>query len=108
MEKTGVTKRDRVILTYDVKEKMFMKWALIVEGRVHETTDLDPEGRFHPSLEWRECPGHIDGQYRYERLRGFYLPEPEEPEINEIPSAEERIQCLENAMNTLLLGGGNV
>lgn len=31
-------------------------WALILNGRVHETTRVDPEGRFHPALDWRPCP----------------------------------------------------
>lgn len=28
------------------------KWARIESGRVAESTDIDPEGRFHPSIEW--------------------------------------------------------
>lgn len=30
-------------------------WALVQEGVVVETTDIDPEGRFHPDLKWRAC-----------------------------------------------------
>ena len=30
-------------------------WALIVDGVVREITDIEPAGRFHPLLEWREC-----------------------------------------------------
>lgn len=30
-------------------------WALVQDGVVIETTDLDPEGRYHPDLKWRPC-----------------------------------------------------
>lgn len=30
-------------------------WARIEGDRVAEVTDIDPEGRFHPSLVWVEC-----------------------------------------------------
>lgn len=30
-------------------------WALIQHGIVHEITDIDPEGRFHPDLKWYAC-----------------------------------------------------
>lgn len=30
-------------------------WALVQDGVVVETTDVDPEGRFHPDLKWRTC-----------------------------------------------------
>ncbi|MBD0703088.1 phage tail assembly chaperone [Pseudomonas sp. PSB1] len=37
-------------------------WALVRDGVVIETTDLDPEGRFHPDMEWRSCaPGVLPG-----------------------------------------------
>lgn len=30
-------------------------WAHIVDGAVREVTEIDPEGRFHPSLLWVKC-----------------------------------------------------
>ncbi len=33
-----------------------MKWARLDGNRVIETTDIDPEGRFHPSLMWESVP----------------------------------------------------
>ncbi len=30
-------------------------WARIENGTVAEITDIDPAGRFHPSLEWVAC-----------------------------------------------------
>jgi hypothetical protein len=34
-------------------------WALIIDGTVRETTDIDPIGRFHESLEWVTCTEEI-------------------------------------------------
>lgn len=36
------------------------KWALVVDGIVVEVTDIDPAGRFHPSLVWVECDGEVE------------------------------------------------
>ena len=41
-------------------------WALINNSIVAEITDIDPNGRFHPSLTWVECdsttkPGDVYG-----------------------------------------------
>ena len=45
-------------------------WALIENAVVKEVTDIDPDGRFHPSLEWVSCaesvaPGDLyaDGEF---------------------------------------------
>ncbi|EFH4097909.1 hypothetical protein AAG784_002811 [Escherichia coli] len=45
-------------------------WARIENDMVVEITDIDPEGRFHPSLIWKECPAdtqqgdlYIDGEF---------------------------------------------
>ena len=35
---------------------MQKNWALIVNGTVAETTYLDPTCRYHPDLQWAECP----------------------------------------------------
>lgn len=43
-------------------------WALILDGTVAEITDIDPKGRFHPSLQWELADetvavgDHFDGQ----------------------------------------------
>lgn len=34
-------------------------WALIQDGVVIETTNIDPEGRFHPDLKWRACRAQV-------------------------------------------------
>jgi hypothetical protein len=33
-----------------------MLWARTENGLVHETSDIDPTGRFHPDLLWKACP----------------------------------------------------
>ncbi|WAX22806.1 hypothetical protein MAJJADAN_00044 [Pseudomonas phage Amjad_SA] len=45
-------------------------WARIENGTVMELTDVDPSGRFHPSLTWVECDEsvtprmlYVDGQF---------------------------------------------
>ena len=43
------------------------KWARIENGNdVKEVTDIDPDGRFHPSLVWIECPDNVTDAYTYE------------------------------------------
>jgi hypothetical protein len=33
-----------------------MQWARVENGTVVETTDIDPDERFHPDLLWQSCP----------------------------------------------------
>lgn len=41
------------------------KWARIENGVVMETTDLDPAGRFHPSLVWVACADDVSNGFGY-------------------------------------------
>lgn len=41
-------------------------WALIIDGEVRELTDIDPEGRFHASLVWVDCPDYVRPGYTYD------------------------------------------
>ncbi len=34
-------------------------WALIVDGKVAEITEVDPTGRYHPDLQWIACEGSV-------------------------------------------------
>ena len=34
-------------------------WARIGNGTVAEITDVDPAGRFHPSMQWHACPAGV-------------------------------------------------
>lgn len=49
-----------------------MAWARIEKFedeeifRVEETVDVDPEGRFHPSLVWVNCPDNVKQGYLYD------------------------------------------
>ncbi|WP_256658460.1 phage tail assembly chaperone [Pseudomonas sp. p106] len=40
-------------------------WALVQEGIVIETTDVDPEGRYHPDLQWRACSEQVKPGWLY-------------------------------------------
>lgn len=54
-----------------------MIWALIVDGLVRETTEIDPSGRFHPSLEWVEAGTDVSPGWQY--IGGEFLPPPPPP-----------------------------
>lgn len=49
-------------------------WGRIENNAVVETTDIDPSGRFHPSLVWVECPDYVQPGYIYDG-NSFTLPE---------------------------------
>ncbi|WP_445571406.1 phage tail assembly chaperone [Pseudomonas sp. E102] len=41
-------------------------WALIQDSVVHEVTEVDPAGRFHPDLMWKPCGEEISHGWRYD------------------------------------------
>lgn len=41
-------------------------WARIENGAVAELTDIDPRGRFHPSIEWVACDKSVDVGWSYD------------------------------------------
>ncbi|SDC64515.1 Phage tail assembly chaperone protein [Pseudomonas guariconensis] len=41
-------------------------WALIVDGAVREVTEIDPAGRFHPTLTWVGCGAEVAPGDRYD------------------------------------------
>lgn len=47
-------------------------WARIENNVVAELTDIDPKGRFHPSLIWVECPP--DTLHGYTLANGEFFP----------------------------------
>lgn len=47
-------------------------WALVVDTLVYEVTDLDPLGRFHPSLQWYPCDNEVEVGWRY--MEGAFSP----------------------------------
>lgn len=60
-------------------------WALINNGVVDEITDINPEGRFHPSLQWVACDDSVRAGDVYENGE-FSRPQPQEPAS---PTAEQ-------------------
>jgi len=51
-------------------------WARIENGTVAEITDIDPEGRFHPSIPWEACPAETEIGWSYDG-QAFSPPPPE-------------------------------
>lgn len=47
-------------------------WARLENNVVMELTDIDPEGRFHPSLVWVECQEDTQQGYIYDN--GAFTP----------------------------------
>lgn len=41
-------------------------WARIENDAVVEITDVDPTGKFHPSLNWVPCPAYVQPGWAYE------------------------------------------
>lgn len=50
-------------------------WARVENNIVVEVTEIDPDGRFHPSLIWLECQDEVTPGYRYDE--GKFIPEEE-------------------------------
>lgn len=50
-------------------------WARIENGTVAEITEIDPVGRFHPSLEWAECGTDVLPGWAYDG-QSFVEPHP--------------------------------
>lgn len=55
-------------------------WARIEGDRAAEITNMDPEGRFHPSLVWVPCGEDVKPGWTYYG-EGFAPPEPEKPQV---------------------------
>lgn len=55
-----------------------MRWALVIEGSVREITEIDPAGRFHPSLEWVEAGADVEPGWQYDGS-GFTPPPAPQP-----------------------------
>ncbi len=55
-------------------------WARIQDGVVEETTDIDPEGRYHPDLKWRACAAQVQPGWLF--ANGVFA--------EKVESAEER------------------
>lgn len=41
-------------------------WALIIDNTVQEVTEIDPDGRFHPSLKWHPCDESVRAGWTFD------------------------------------------
>lgn len=75
-------------------------WARIENGTVAEITDLDPTGRFHPSLKWAECDSGVAPGWSYDG-QAFTSPAAAVPSANELCS---RIDTAADAARSAVVG----
>lgn len=61
-------------------------WARTENGLVVELTDLNPEGRYHPSLEWVECDDNVSVGWSFD---GKAFQSPPTPDTETQPSRNE-------------------
>lgn len=40
-------------------------WALIIDDRVYEITDVNPKDRFDPAMVWVKCPKTVEQGWSY-------------------------------------------
>jgi hypothetical protein len=59
-------------------------WALIVNGRVHEITDVDPDGRFAPDLTWVPCDSSVREGWVYDG-EAFVARDQSQPQMPSAP-----------------------
>ena len=86
-----------------------MKWARIENNLVMETTDIDPEGRFHESLIWVECPEDVVSGWTYSGSQ--FNPPPDTTELdnlmlqsNLMAEANHHISVLTDATDPDIMG----
>lgn len=77
-----------------------MMWALIIDGAVHETTDLDPAERFAPDLAWIACPEDVVQGWRF--ADGAFLA-PAGPGLEELRAA--KVAAISARVASLLAAG---
>lgn len=75
-------------------------WARIEYGAVVEITDIDPEGRFHPSLEWVQLDGRKNVQLGWLYTDGeFSEPEPApEPVPEQVSRAQGKAALISSGL----------
>lgn len=68
-----------------------MMWALVIDGIVTEVTDIDPDGRFHPSLRWEKCSASVQPGWTFDGSKFAAPVEPEQP-LDQVPDEISRRQ----------------
>lgn len=76
------------------------KWALIIDGTVVETTDVDPAERFAPTLDWQPCAASVEVGYSYSN--GDFE-KPADLSLDAIK--EQRVSDLRSACEAVIVGG---
>lgn len=72
------------------------KWARMLTGVVIEVTDVDPEGRYEPSIEWVEVPDEARPLSKFLDGEWTHPPEPQ-------PVVEERQYSADDVRSALTL-----
>lgn len=75
-------------------------WALIQDGTVAEITDIDPAGRFHPSIQWVACADDAKPGWQFDGEQ--CLPPPPET-IADL--AEQKRRALDTARDAAFAAG---
>ena len=78
-------------------------WALIINGKVAELTDIDPEGRFHESFEWVAANPEVklgnayeDGQFSSPSLP---ISTPEQIQAAKVAMVQRHLDAAAQALN---------
>jgi hypothetical protein len=79
-----------------------MKWALIIDNVVRETTDKDPAGRFHESLVWIGCDEAVEPGWSH-NAGIFAAPASSAPTLESIKAA--KLHQLAAACQAEIYGG---
>ena len=72
-------------------------WARIESGVVREITEIDPAGRFHPSIVWEPCGADVREGWTFDG-KDFAAPEPVEPVVP-VPQSITKRQLLLGLMS---------
>jgi len=78
-----------------------MQWTLIVNGRVHEMTGIDPAGRFNPALQWVPVPSGVAPAQGWSYAGGIFTA----PLAPAGPTLAQQAAAAINAGLTLTLSG---
>jgi len=77
-------------------------WALIVDGLVREITDIDPQGRFHPSMQWVLCGDEVVPGWTYS---GAAFSAPAGPDLGKLKADSiAQVRALRTAVFSTLAG----
>src|ERR1700754_616778 len=76
------------------------QWALIVDGRVYELTDIDPTDRFAPDLVWVKCGASVGQGFKYD---GSTFTDPNVLSLDDVKAA--KVADLRASCEQAIIGG---